>query len=131
MSCEALPKIVAVDFDGTLVDDEYPAVGKPKKAVFKLFKVLQKEGVKIILWTCRNGQQLDDAVQCCIDNGLTPDAVNANIPEVVKAYGGDTRKVFADLYYDDKAVPNIQSPFFWVDKLWLDPFEVCNKASED
>lgn len=130
MSCEALPKIVAVDFDGTLVDDEYPAVGAPKKEIFELFKLLQRRGVKIILWTCRNDRQLDEAVQCCIDNGLTPDAVNANIPEVIEAYGGDTRKVFADLYYDDKSIPNTQAPLYWLKRLGFNYFDLYNCTRE-
>lgn len=114
-----LPKIVAVDFDGTLVMDQYPMIGLPYNDLFCLCKKLKTLGVKIVLWTCRDGEFLKDAVEFCAANGLEFDAVNQNIPEVQELYGGDTRKVFADVYIDDKAVPRFQHPLYWIEKLEL------------
>lgn len=119
MNNNTLPKIVAVDFDGTLVIDQYPMIGLPYNDLFCLCKKLRTLGIKIVLWTCRNGELLKDAVEFCAANGLEFDAVNQNIPEVQELYGGDTRKVFADVYIDDKAVPRFQHPLYWIEKLGL------------
>lgn len=119
MSKTVLPKIVAVDFDGTLVMDEYPEIGLPYNDLFDFCKKLRRLGVKIILWTCRSGEQLEEAVDFCELLGLKFDAVNQNIPEVQERYGGDTRKVFADVYIDDKAVPVFQHPLYWIEKLGM------------
>lgn len=98
-----LPTIVAVDFDGTLVEDNFPEIGQPIPIMIEYIKSLSKAGAKIILWTCRNGKALEQALQFCTDYKLYFDAVNENLPEVKELYGGDTRKVFADFYIDDKA----------------------------
>ena len=119
MSNNTLPKIVAIDFDGTLVMDQYPMIGLPYNDLFDLCKKLRTLGVKVILWTCRTDEQLKDAVEFCAANGLEFDAVNKNIPEVQELYGGDTRKVFADVYIDDKTVPSFQHPLYWIEKLGL------------
>lgn len=97
-----LPLIVAVDFDGTLCTDNYPYIGKPKPEMISLIKAYQNHGWKVVLWTCRNGDALVEAVAWCKEQGLTFDSVNTNIPEVIALFGGDTRKVFADRYIDDK-----------------------------
>lgn len=98
-----LPMIVAVDFDGTLVEDNFPEIGKPILTMMNYIKALKEAGAKIILWTCRNGKALTEAVNFCSRFNLYFDAVNENLPEVKEMYGGDTRKVFADYYIDDKA----------------------------
>ena len=112
-----LPKIVAIDFDGTLVEDQFPEIGEPIKVMFRLCKQLKAMGVKLILWTSRDNdspeRNLDAAVDFCADQGLTFDAVNRNIPEVIAMFHNDTRKVYADLYLDDKAVPPWQDPAYW------------------
>lgn len=102
---EALPKIVAVDFDGTLVEDKYPAIGRVNDTIVSVVKKLQAQGVEVILWSCRDGKQLDDAVQFCRDElGIEFATVNQNHPAVQKLFNNDTRKVYADLYIDDKAI---------------------------
>ena len=112
-----LPKIVAIDFDGTLVEDRFPGIGEPIQVMFQLCKQLKAMGVKLILWTSRDNdspeRNLDAAVDFCADQGLTFDAVNRNIPEVIAMFHNDTRKVYADLYLDDKAVPPWQDPAYW------------------
>lgn len=119
-----LPKIVAVDFDGTLVEDEFPNIGRKNEQMFQVMKTLKSQGVKLILWTSRNccdqfGNTLEDAINFCKENGLTFDAVNENLPEVQEFTGQDTRKIYADLYIDDKSVPHNQAPLYWVDRLGL------------
>lgn len=97
-----LPPIMAVDFDGTLVDDAYPNIGVARKTMCDFVRSLQKLGVKSILWTSRTGQELEDAINWCVEHDLHFDTVNENIAEVKALTGQDTRKVYADVYLDDR-----------------------------
>lgn len=120
-----LPKIIAVDFDGTLVEDKWPEIGKPNKEVFEFLKYLQKEhNIKLILWTSRTDRHLINAIEFCKAQGMEFDAINENLPEVKAFTGRDTRKVYADIYLDDKSIPAIQAPIYWVHKLNLSWMEV-------
>lgn len=98
-----LPIIIAVDFDGTLVQDLYPGIGAVNLKLIASLRNAQLIGQKIILWTCRTGDQLEQAIAVCAKHGLIFDKVNENLDEVKELYGEDTRKVFANLYIDDKA----------------------------
>ena len=98
-------KVIAVDFDGTLCENKWPEIGEPNEEVIRYLQDQKlRVGVKIILWTCRAGKELDDALLWCYHHGLMVDAVNENLPEVIALYGNDSRKVSADLYIDDKSV---------------------------
>lgn len=103
--------IYAVDFDGTLSFGRWPDIGEPNKPLFRFLKEEKEKGARIILYTCRNGAELDAAVEYCTDQGLQFDAVNENLPELIELYGGDTRKINADFYLDDKAVNPIAGHF--------------------
>jgi hypothetical protein len=96
--------VIAVDFDGCLRQEKWPEIGEPNWPAIAALKALQRRGVKLILNTCREGQLLEDAVRWCAEKGLVFDAVNANLPERIRKYGGDCRKISADEYWDDKAV---------------------------
>ena len=100
-----MAKIIAVDFDGTLCENCWPGIGAEKEPVTWYVKRRKDAGAKLILWTNRKGEQLEEAVRWCAERGITFDAVNENLPEIVKAFGGDTRTVYADDYLDDKMVP--------------------------
>lgn len=65
---------------------------------------INEEGDKIILWTCRVGDKLNEAVVWCYKHGLTFDAINENLPEIIEKFGCDSRKIFANYYLDDRAV---------------------------
>jgi hydroxymethylpyrimidine pyrophosphatase-like HAD family hydrolase len=97
-----LPRIIAVDFDGTLCFNNWPNIGKPRELVVNYVKNQKKAGAKIILWTCRTGFQLNEAVEWCKNQGIELDAVNENLPESIYLFGGDSRKIFAHEYLDDK-----------------------------
>lgn len=97
-----LPPIMAVDFDGTLVIDQFPKIGAERKNFCKVIRILQKMGVKSILWTSRTGSALDEAIEWCEDHDLHFDAINKNLPEVIELTGTDTRKVYANVYFDDR-----------------------------
>lgn len=104
-------EFVAVDFDGTLCESKFPEIGSPKQEVIDFVKWIASEGSKIILYTNReNGTRklLDEAVEWCEAQGIPLYAVNENpgnrYPELYGLTYMDNRKVYADLYIDDKAI---------------------------
>lgn len=99
------PTVIAVDFDGTLCESAWPGIGKPRQPVIRELIRRQRMGARIVLWTCRTGKLLDEAILWCLDRGIVFDAINGNVPERVRQYGDDPRKVSADEYWDDKAIP--------------------------
>lgn len=116
-----LPIIVAFDFDGTItLKDEYPNIGTPNIDIINIIKSLQENNVKVILWSCREGVELNGAVTFCMAYGIKFDAINENLPVIQEYCGKDTRKIYADLYIDDKAIPHIMSPRFWAHRLGLE-----------
>ena len=95
------PIIYAVDFDGTLCESRWPGIGAPNTKLIEHLIKRQKEGAKIILWTCRVEDRLQEAVNWCAEHGLIFDAVNDNLPENVEKYGYNSRKIYANCYIDD------------------------------
>ncbi len=95
------PKIIAVDFDGTIVEHAYPKIGKEMLFAFATLKALQAKGHKLILWTIRTGHLLEEAVEFCRQNGVEFYAVNKNFPD--EEWVPDTpRKLNADIFIDDR-----------------------------
>jgi hypothetical protein len=103
-------EFVAVDFDGTLCENEFPLIGKPIPEVIEYVKRLAANGSKIILYTSREDGEhykfLSNAVGFCREHGIPLFAVNENPENPYPAFfgTGPARKVFADLYIDDKAL---------------------------
>lgn len=99
--------IVAVDFDGILCRDAFPDIGEPNYEMISLIREIIDAGHEVVLWTCRVDQRLVEAVEWCHDRGLYFCAVNDNAPSNKAKYGKEypngTRKVYADLYVDDKS----------------------------
>jgi hypothetical protein len=92
---------IAVDFDGTIVEHKYPAIGKEMLFAFETLKELQKQKHQLILWTYRSGKELDEAVEFCKERGIEFYAVNKNYPE--EEYDpGISRKIDAEIYIDDR-----------------------------
>lgn len=98
-------QIIAIDFDGTLCEHAWPQIGEEKPKMLALAKELRAKGALLILWTCRENEALDEALAWCYERGLEFDAVNCNVEEW-PGNGSDqaTRKIYADLYIDDRAV---------------------------
>lgn len=118
---------IAVDFDGTIVEHEYPEIGKEKLFAFLTLKELNKKGARLILWTFRTGKELEEAVEFCRKNGVEFYAVNRNYPEeVVNETVG--RKIDADIFIDDKNIGGFPG---W-SEVWqmLNPFELEQKEAE-
>ncbi len=97
-------KIIAVDFDGCLCEAKWPDIGAPRQQVINELIKQQADGAALILWTCREGEQLDAAIMWCLNHGLRFDAVNDNLESSKERYGSNSRKVWATEYWDDKNV---------------------------
>lgn len=96
-------KIIAVDFDGTIVEDNFPHIGKIKQEVLNKIKKWKAEGHTIIIWTCRTGEFLDKAKKFLDKHNIPYDAINENCNN---PFGDkqNPRKVYAHIYLDDKAL---------------------------
>lgn len=94
--------IIAVDFDGTVVEDAYPKIGKPKLFAFEALKELSNQGHRLILWTYRSGIELDEAVEFCRKNGIEFYAINSSFVGEEFDPEKQSRKIHADLFIDDR-----------------------------
>lgn len=102
--------IYAVDFDNTLSVGNYkfPEIGEPNLALMAFLKKKRQEGHKVVLWTCREGHDLDVAVGWLRNMGLEFDAVNDNLDFMKETWANNPRKVYADFYIDDHAVSDFE-----------------------
>jgi len=114
---------IAVDFDGTIVEHKFPKIGKTNLFAFETLKQLQKQKHKLILWTYRAGKELEDAVNFCKENGIEFYAVNANYPNEKINENKVSRKIYADIYIDDR---NIGGFLGW-SKIW----ELLNNSENE
>ena len=96
--------VFGVDFDGTLSYGQWPGCGPANDGLINFLKRRKESGDKLILWTCREGDDLEKAVTWCQEQGICFDAINDNLPEVIEKYGCNSRKISCDFYIDDKAV---------------------------
>lgn len=95
--------IIAIDFDGTIVEDAYPNIGKPMIFAFETMKKLQSEGHRLILWTYRTDKKLQEAVDFCKQQGLEFYAINKSYPEE-EFDGKISRKINATFFVDDRNI---------------------------
>ena len=102
---------IAVDFDGTCVEHNYPAIGMEVEGAVDVLRALNKRGHRIILNTMRSGEKLDAAVKWFRDRKVELWAVNRN-PE--QEEWTSSPKVYADLYIDDSA---LGCPIMFIDGL--------------
>ena len=94
---------IAIDFDGTIVENKYPEIGKPLLFAFETLKKLQDDGHNLILWTYRKGTRLEEAVKFCKKNGIIFYAVNKSYPE--ENFDENlSRKILADIFIDDRNI---------------------------
>lgn len=93
--------IYAIDFDGTIVENKFPAIGALNPEAEQFIRELQKNGDKWILYTMREGHLLQEALDYLKSIDLSPDAANDNLPELCEAFKNNPRKIFANVYIDD------------------------------
>jgi len=98
--------IIAIDFDGTIVEDRYPGIGKPRLFAFETLRKLQEDGHRLILWTYRSGTTLKEAVAFCNKNGIEFYTVNKSYEEE-KFDDTKSRKIYADLFIDDRNIGGV------------------------
>ena len=94
--------IIAVDFDGTIVEHKYPEIGRELPFAIETLKKLQQERHRLILWSVREGKLLQEAVDFCRERGLEFYAVNSNYAEETLESNHYSRKLKADLFIDDR-----------------------------
>ena len=99
-----MPRIIAVDFDGTIVKNKWPEIGEINEHVVKEMRREDEQGSVIILWTCRTGKELEEAIKFCYENDIPIDYANEDCNWVKENFGDNGVKVFATEYWDDKCV---------------------------
>lgn len=99
--------IIAVDFDGTIVEHKYPEIGKEIPFATSTLRMLAEHRHQIILWTVRRGELLEDAVKWCRDHGVEFYAINKNFPEENVDNGGGYCKINAEIFIDDRNLGGI------------------------
>lgn len=103
-------QIYAIDFDGTIAQTKWPDIIGPNRPVVDFIKRLHARGDQWILWTNRDGENLDMALDWCREQGIVPDAVNDNLPHLKEFFGNNPRKVFANFYIDDHNAGGVMLP---------------------
>ena len=98
---------IAVDFDGTIVEDRYPKIGAERPFATDTLRMLIQERHRLILWTVREGELLDEAVQWCKDRGVEFFAVNRDFPEESEKNRHFSRKIKAEVWIDDRNLGGI------------------------
>jgi len=96
---------IAVDFDGTIVENRYPSIGDEIPFATETLKMLIRERHRIILWTVREGKEQEEAVEWCRKRGVEFYAVNRDYPEEDTSKNGVySRKLKADIFIDDRNI---------------------------
>ena len=97
--------IIAVDFDGTIVEHRYPKIGEERPFAIETLKMLIKDRHQLILWTVREGELLDEAIEWCRERGVEFWATNRDYPEEDKDKNQHfSRKLKADMFIDDRNI---------------------------
>lgn len=115
-------KIIAIDFDGTIVDDKYPEIGKAKIFAFETMRQLQNDGYRLTLWTYRSGKALDEAVEFCKKNGVEFYAINNSFEGEDYDKTTHSRKINADIFVDDRNLGGFPG--------WSDVYQIITKKIE-
>lgn len=96
---------IAVDFDGTIVEHRYPEIGSELPFATETLKMLIAEQHKLILWTVREDDLLQEAVDWCKARGVEFYAVNRDYPEEsLENNNHFSRKLKVDMWIDDRNI---------------------------
>ncbi len=97
--------VIAIDFDGTIVENRYPEIGRELPFATDTLRMLINDHHRLVLWTCREGELLDNAVNWCRERGIEFYAINRDYPEETTDNNPHfSRKLKADLFIDDRSV---------------------------
>jgi len=94
--------ILAIDFDGTICRGKYPSIEGLQPYAKETINKLFDNGHYLIINTCRSGNQLLEAINWMLQQGIKFHRVNDNHPEQTALYNNNSRKIYAHLYIDDK-----------------------------
>jgi len=109
--------ILAIDFDGTIVDDKHPEIGELKDGAKEAINQLYNDGYTIIIWSCRNGIHKARAIEFLVKSGIKFHRFNESCPVNLSEHKGvDTRKVYANLYIDDRMLFKLPT---WDEIYWI------------
>lgn len=113
---------IAVDVDGTILyDGHYPEFGAFKPHAIRVLRKIKDHGGRILIWTCRTGHQADTLKGILFDAGVEYDTFNEELAETRELFGGTSRKVFADVYIDDRANFCEEIDWLWIEsKLFIE-----------
>lgn len=122
--------ILAIDFDGTIAEHEFPYIGAPKKNAVEVINRLYKQGFQIIVWTCRttqfHGRFPKDAQPTIFHvkewlekHGIPFHTINNNVPEI---YFQPVPKVYADVYIDDRQLGGIPDDWEEIYQMIMEQF---------
>ncbi len=94
--------IIAVDFDNTIARTTFPEIHGEMPGAIATLHNFQKAGHTVILWTCREGKVLEEALLWLAQHNFFPDCVNGHTPAQLEKRGTNPRKLGADIYIDDR-----------------------------
>lgn len=100
-------KYYAIDFDDTIAFSDFPLIKTEVPHAGRVMRRIKDNGGQISIWTCRTGAPLEDARHFLESNNIPYDLMNEPFPEIAELFGGSGRKIFADIYIDDKGVDTI------------------------
>lgn len=124
--------IIAIDFDGTIVEHKYPEIGYEIPFATATIKKIIEEQHQVILWTVRKGELLEEAVNWCKERGIEFYAVNKNFPEEVVDNDKGYCKINADVFIDDRnlgGIPDWGSIYKMISEgqKWSDIYSSCDE----
>lgn len=102
-----IPKIISIDWDGTVVENAYPEIGELRKNAKEVINRLFDEGFVILINTCRAGMYEGEVYKFLVKNQIAFNYINCNLPSQIEHFGMDCRKLSADIYIDDKQLGGI------------------------
>lgn len=115
--------ILAIDFDNTIVKEEYPSIGPLLENAKQVINQLYDDGHYIIIWTCRSEDAELNAEMFLLDNGINFHKINAHNPHNIHRYGNDTRKISAHMYIDDRNIGGLPT--------WKEIYDIVTKKQEE
>jgi hypothetical protein len=108
---------ISIDYDDTIVYQDFPNSGTIKPNAKEVINRLYDEGHHILIWTCRSFENAKTAKKYLIECGIRFHLINENLPSNIEKYGGDTRKMSADIYIDDRQLGGIPDDWLEIEKM--------------
>lgn len=108
---------ISIDYDDTIVYQDFPNSGTIKPNAKEVINKLYDEGHHILIWTCRAFENAKTAKRYLIECGVRFHLINENLPSNIEQYGGDTRKMSADIYIDDRQLGGIPDDWLEIEKM--------------